>query len=777
MATKIIASALAVMSLMLTTTATFAQQIPAGYALVPISSLSAQPQHVVNAPTAPAAAYSSLRADTEFAFASTERITLTATLRDNSGRALTDRIVNLISNRATDQIAAIKNTTDRNGEAVFQVVAHEEGVATFTAVDQATGMTIDERLRLVFLKNKSGIGGNEAALLRSDLIAQEGDYTDFVTSYDSFVETDFPSTVTAGEPLDISIGITDSSGNIDTSYLGLVTFESSDPLAILPQGGYFEETEQGQHTFAKAVTFNTTGFHSFTIYAGDDVEPKELFIEVVGERMAADAPTISNPVDGLLTNEFITLTGTSIPSANISIIVDDQPLLDDATDFEGNFYVNLPELDEGEHTIAVAVLDLEGNPASVSDVVAVKIDTTAPELIDFTLDPGAVVAAPAVLTIGLDSEPGLSAVTLFAGEAVLVLEESIEMPGTYLGQINASTPGRYTLSVELTDAVGNRATFDELPELTIEAPLTIIDVYTEPANGQANLSWAPPINHEDVDHYLINYGPISDAPEKTFQTEHNGTAWFIDGLNNDTTYYFSIQSISADGIINGTSEQLTETPAELLGLAAATCDGSATISWKAQADTRITRYQVAYGIQSGVYLETEDVLPSQVSHVIKNLINGVPYYVSIRGLDADGAVIFAPDEETLATPGGAACHAAATPSEYPIQLWEKADKDGQLFLAWNPVPDATGYRVYAGTAPNQFELPTTTVAGTSFRPAGLTLDTPYYFAVKAIREGGHEAATMSNVLQIEVGPPLAVLLALGAAGAGGWLTRRRKEVK
>jgi len=776
MATKIIASALAVMGLMLTTTATFAQQIPAGYALVPISSLSAQPQQVTNTMDTPAAAYSALRADTEFAFVGTEQITLTATLRDARGRALTGRAVQLISNRASDQITAIKSRTDKNGEAAFGVTAREEGVATFTAIDQASGMAIDERLRLVFLKNKSAVGGNEAALLRSDLIAQTTSPTASTSaSYDTFITTDFPSTVTANEPYDISISITDGAGAVDTSYVGLVTFESSDTIATLPQGGYFEESEQGQHTFARAVTFHTVGFQNFTIYAGDTVEPKELFIEVVGADTQTDAPIISSPADGLLTSELMTLTGTSTPSSNISIIVDDQPRIQDATDFEGNFYINLPELDDGEHTIAVAVLDLADNPASISDAITVRIDTTAPELIDFTLDPGAVITAPAVLTISVESEPGLSAVTLSAGKAVLVLEESLETPGTYLGQINASTPGSYLLSLELADAAGNTAPFDALPELTIEAPLTITDVYTEPTNSRVNISWAPPINHAEVDHYIIDYGPVRDAPEKTFQSSDNGTAWFIDSLNNDTTYYFTIQSINADGDINGTSEHIYETPAELLGLTAAACDGSATISWKAQADTRITRYQVAYGIQSGVYLETEDVLPNQISHRIQHLINGVPYYATIRGLDASGAVIFAPSEETLATPGGTACHSAATPSEYPIQLWQKTDADGQLFLAWNPVPDATGYRVYAGTAPNQFELPTTAVAGTSFRPVGLTPDIPYYFAVKAIRDGGHEAATMSNVLQVEVGPPLAILLALGAAGAGGFLTRRRKK--
>ena len=201
MATKIIAIATAVMSLLLLVPITaFAQEIPAGYALVPISSLSA-PAAVQSANTMPAAAYSSLRADSEFAFAGTESITLTATLRESSGQALTGRTVNLISNRATDQISATSSSTDRNGEASFRVVAREEGVATFTAIDQATGTTIDERLRLVFLKSKTDVGGNEAALLSSDILAEKGGYDDFGISYDSFIETDFPSTVTAGQPL------------------------------------------------------------------------------------------------------------------------------------------------------------------------------------------------------------------------------------------------------------------------------------------------------------------------------------------------------------------------------------------------------------------------------------------------------------------------------------------------------------------------------------------------------------------------------------------------
>ena len=68
--------------------------------------------------------------------------------------------------------------------------------------------------------------------------------------------------------------------------------------------------------------------------------------------------------------------------------------------------------------------------------------------------------------------------------------------------------------------------------------------------------------------------------------------------------------------------------------------------------------------------------------------------------------------------------------------------DAQAALSWNASTGADEYRIYAGTAPNQYESePVATVTGTAYTVAGLTNGKTYYFMVQASNRGGVSAAS------------------------------------
>jgi hypothetical protein len=67
-------------------------------------------------------------------------------------------------------------------------------------------------------------------------------------------------TAVAGTPFDVTVTALDSSGNLDSSYQGTVSFSSTDPYpGVLPATYTFTTSDQGSHTFSGGVTLFTAG--------------------------------------------------------------------------------------------------------------------------------------------------------------------------------------------------------------------------------------------------------------------------------------------------------------------------------------------------------------------------------------------------------------------------------------------------------------------------------------------------------------------------------------
>ncbi|MFH1546678.1 MAG: hypothetical protein ABIE14_04845, partial [Patescibacteria group bacterium] len=271
----------------------------------------------------------------------------------------------------------------------------------------------------------------------------------------------------------------------------------------------------------------------------------------------------------------------------------------------------------------------------------------------------------------------------------------------------------------------------------------------------------------------IFYGTAAENLSQNFTTTDTRTAWFIDQLNNNTTYFFRIISLDNSGKQNGGSKIVSAIPAATF--TAIGCDGKIILEWQPSENPEVANYRLDYGIESENYVESR-ILPNGITRSeweVRDLVNGVEYFFALRGVDDFGEVVANLSGEASAIPQtGKTC---PTVEEETIQLWQREDADGNTILVWNSVAGAASYRVYAGTQPNLFDLPTVDVSSnsTAFRPEGLLANKDYYFAVSAIYSGNHEAATLSNVAKIEVGPAEILLISTALALAGSWLIRRK----
>ncbi len=75
-----------------------------------------------------------------------------------------------------------------------------------------------------------------------------------------------PATSVSGTPFDITVTALDSSGNIDTSYQGTVTFSTTDPDpgVVLPADYTFTTGDNGVHAFSGGVMLVTVGAQTLT---------------------------------------------------------------------------------------------------------------------------------------------------------------------------------------------------------------------------------------------------------------------------------------------------------------------------------------------------------------------------------------------------------------------------------------------------------------------------------------------------------------------------------
>lgn len=768
---KILSGLLGLLTLLASNASALAE-IPAGYALVPISALTGQNfGNLSSANVTISPSNSALRAGDEIGYLG-EAFQVVATLRDTENQPVSNRTINLISSRATDSVRAIQATTDSNGETIFSVNATKEGISSFTAIDQNSGVTVTERPRVVFLKSTNGIGGD---YLKADaLAATTTATTNSAVAYQGKIVADFPASVAVNTPSDITVKITDLSGNTVTDFTDGVTFITSDTDAILPKDYTFKEVDKGTHTFANAVTFRATGSKSFTITSTNvAVAPLTINVVVAGEATEVEKPVILSPTSGSATNSAITLQGLAPANSNLAVFVNSQYYAEGTSDASGNFDIDL-DLPDGEYSLAAAVVINADSAGSMSDAVSVTIDTAPPELTQIVLDPGETATTEDNIAVIIQSETDLSAASVSVNGKNIVC--SNEGDGFYQAKVGVLPEGDYPITVTLTDAAGNNADFANAATLKVGSNLkiTIEMITATPKDKRVDISWEAPANQAEVNHYAIFYGVDATSLTQVFETTDNRTAWYIGELNNDTEYTFQIVSLDNKGEASGYSNPFTATPTSQLGLTAAGCDTKLALTWKPQTDETIASYRLEYGIKTGEYTESR-ILPdgkNRSEWEMRDLINGVEYFITIRGVDAAGNVVFDPQEEISATPTPGACHGAAV--EQPIQLQIRKDEKGQTTLVWNPVSGAISYKVFAGTTPNLFDLPTVTVTTPYFRPGGLMANEDYYFAVKAIYTD-HEAAAFSNITKVEVGPAALLAIAGIIAIAGGYFFRRKEK--
>ena len=145
------------------------------------------------------------------------------------------------------------------------------------------------------------------------------------------------------------------------------------------------------------------------------------------------------------------------------------------------FPLDISSLSDGEHTLSVRGVDVAGN-IGIAASVSIKIDRSIPVLSTSGLNPSGWTDSETVELFWQGAEDlysGLAAIEYAVNDDPFCATE-LQTDGTQTIDISSLSDGQHTITLRLTDALGNSCSFDHTLYLDATAPITEL---VSPQNG------------------------------------------------------------------------------------------------------------------------------------------------------------------------------------------------------------------------------------------------------------------------------------------------------
>jgi uncharacterized protein (DUF1800 family)/fibronectin type 3 domain-containing protein len=217
------------------------------------------------------------------------------------------------------------------------------------------------------------------------------------------------------------------------------------------------------------------------------------------------------------------------------------------------------------------------------------------------------------------------------------------------------------------------------------------------------------------------------------------------GLANGTLYTFKVAALNEGGL-GPYSNEVNGTPLALpVIVSAIPGDHRIALTWSTVGGA--AAYEVYRSASdAGFVLLGSAVAGSTL--VDTGLTNNTQYSYRVRAISATGASSFS--NAVSATPVAAPQPQLQPPAAAPANV-AAAPGNGQVTLTWNPLSDASTYRIYRAVASGQFSL-LTTVAAASYRDIGLTNGTAYSYRIAGHNQAGDGPASAAVTATPQAAP-------------------------
>lgn len=585
---------------------------------------------------------------------------LSVTLRDRYGNILPGRPVALVSSRNADRITALTPETGKDGTQHFSLKTDESGTAVIRAVDLLSGNTLTSTVEIQ-AGTQAAMGGTTQQMYAASTLdngrrfyAQVGSNSfDLVYSFDIVA----PTTLPLGEEAQkVVIRAMDRNGNTVENYVGTVVFESTDPLATLPNFGTytFKDRDLGQKSFPLVLTFKTPGEQIFRVTDRGDpsIEGSATILVQGGNGQSANGITLTSHKDGDAVNSLdILVTGKGPRYANLIVMGGIQDAVG-MTDADGAFAIPVT-LSDSQQDFTLRVQD--DTRQNDSGSIHLTLDRTPPAIGGITFSPGEPTTGEKVLAV-VESDPGLSQITIAINEQVVTLTESSAASGSYQGFFTAPEGGSYQPAVTAIDKAGNKTEVRTTFNVGAQSLPTVQNLTAEARVNAVGLQWDP-LNDATIDGYRVYVG---ESPENFLYTLDTGrvtTKATVAGLTPGRPYYFAVTAVKGS-LESGSKSDIAQVIPLGLSLDVVPGDSSLQIKWTSlSTDLPLSAFTLEYGTAEETYTETRTLNAGLRDFTIRDLINGVPYFIRLVPVTVTGDTLEDLAAKGQGTPDGSGFHA------------------------------------------------------------------------------------------------------------------------
>jgi len=268
-----------------------------------------------------------------------------------------------------------------------------------------------------------------------------------------------------------------------------------------------------------------------------------------------------------------------------------------------------------------------------------------------------------------------------------------------------------------------------------QPPASPASLLATAGNAQISLSWAASAGATS---YHVKRATTSGGPFTTIASPSQPSCTDT-GLTNDTTYYYVVTALNADGE-SADSPQASAKPVAPqtipvmpVGLQATPGNAQVSLIWNVSAGA--TSYHVKRSTTSGGPFTTISS-PTSASFTDSGLTNGTTYFYVVSAVNAAG-------ESANSSQASAKPAAPQTAPPVPSGL-QATPGNAQVSLTWTVSTGATSYHVKRSTTSggpySQVAAPTTN----SVTDSGLSNGTTYFYVVSALNAAG-ESGNSSEV--------------------------------
>ncbi|WP_432574283.1 fibronectin type III domain-containing protein, partial [Kineococcus sp. SYSU DK005] len=542
---------------------------------------------------------------------------------------------------------------------------------------------------------------------------------------------------------------------------------------LLGLGGLYVPTGSPQSVVVpKGVTSTTlTGLNNQqnyrvsvrSLYAGDLVSGYSASQDVAPTSAVPTAPTdlVATGQEGQVTLAWA--AGTDTSRKRVDVYRDGVLLA--SVNTPATTYVDRAVLNGTEysyHLIAATVAAPATSSAVRSSASttrnATPRDTTAPAVPrQFSATAG---DASATLSWSANTESDLARYELDCGTGVLTVPAE-RSTWVLTGLSNGTT---YSCSLRAVDRAGNTSGAVTLAVRPVDQspPSAPSALSLTPADRALNASWSASTS-PDVAGYRVYLDGV-----RVVEVPAGTTSAHLPALLNGTKYAVQVSAFDAAGNESAPTLVATATPADTSAPAAPTGvsgtpgEGSATISWAANGEDDLARYDVLDGDGQVV----ASVRAPGTSATMTNLANGTTTSYRVIALDTAGNAS-APSAAISVTPRDGTAPAAPSAAA-------AVAGDASAVLTWTPSAsgDVERYEVLDQTGAVRATAPAGS-AGTIV--TGLSNGTAYTFTVVAVDAAGNRSAAATTgavtpraaLTTPPTTPPTELPVGVPAAGAGG----------